>query len=52
MSVMQLKNRFIANAGVTIVPVIITAKAAIMAMTVSDLWDGCKVIITRYDAGW
>lgn len=52
MSVMQLKNRFIANAGVTIVLVIIMAKAAIMAMTVSDLWVGCIITITSYDDGW
>jgi hypothetical protein len=47
-SVMQLKNRFIAKAGVTIVPVIIMTKAAIMAMTVSEVWVEF-IIITSYD---
>lgn len=51
MSVMQLKNRLIANAGVTIVLVIIMAKAKIIATTVSEVWIGFT-IITSYDVGW
>jgi hypothetical protein len=49
---MQLKNRFIAKAGVTIVLVMITAKAATMVMMVSDLWAGLMIItVMSYDAG-
>jgi hypothetical protein len=41
---MQLKNRFIASAGVTIV-LVMTDKTAIMEITVSsDFWVGLTVI--------
>jgi hypothetical protein len=35
---MQLKNRFIANAGDTMLLVITSVKAANIAIKVSDLW--------------
>jgi hypothetical protein len=41
---MQLKNRFIANAGITNVLVIISAKAASMPMIPSAVWVRCMVI--------
>lgn len=41
---MQLKNRFIANAGTTNVLVSIRAKAASMPMIASDVWVRCMVI--------
>jgi len=48
---MQLKNRFIANAGTTNVLVIISAKAANMPMILSAVCIRCMVIKSYIDEG-